>query len=165
MRTWLVGIVVVGMLASACGSDSPTAPTPGLGTPLSAQIQAALVEATVDEYRAETIYQGVINDFGAVAPFVNILTAEQRHSAALSQLFVNRGLTPPGNTWTVATVPHYASLREACAAGVIAEVENIAIYDRHLLLDGLPGDVRQVMQNNRAASLLNHLPAFERCAR
>ena len=47
--------------------------------------------------------------------------------------------------------------------GVVAERENIAIYDRLLPLD-LPVDVRQVFENNRAASLFNHLPAFERCA-
>ena len=27
----------------------------------------------------------------------------------------------------------------------------------------LPADVRQVFTNNRAASLNNHLPAFDRC--
>jgi hypothetical protein len=92
-----------------------------------------------------------------------VLTAEQRHSAAIANLFVNRGLTAPVNTWTLATVPRYATFREACAAGVVAEQENIAIYDRFFALD-LPADVRQVFENNRAASLLNHLPAFQRCA-
>jgi hypothetical protein len=65
----------------------------------------------VDEFRAETIYEGVINDFG-----------------------------------------------------VVAEQENIAIDDRFFALD-LPADVGQVFENNRAASLFNHLPAFQRCAR
>jgi hypothetical protein len=52
----------------------------------------------------------------------------------------------------------------ACAAGVVAERENIAIYDRYVGL-ALPQDVRQVFESNRAASLNNHLPAFEQCAR
>jgi hypothetical protein len=76
---------------------------------------------------------------------------------------VSRGLTAPVNTWTLATVPHFATFPAACAAGVVAEQENIAIYDRYLGLD-LPSDVRQVFESNRAASLFSHLPAFQRCA-
>src|SRR5690606_12410565 len=114
-------------------------------------------------YRAEAIYQGVIDDFGAVAPFANIIGAEVRHSAAIARLFQTRGLTVPPTSWTSATVPHYPSVPAACAAGVVAERDNIAIYDRHFALP-LPADVQQVFQNNRGASLYNHLPAFERCA-
>jgi hypothetical protein len=51
----------------------------------------------------------------------------------------------------------------ACAAGVVAERENIALYD-DLLKQDLPADVRQVFESNRSASLLAHLPAFQRCA-
>ena len=35
--------------------------------------------------------------------------------------------------------------------------------DAELLRADLPADVRQVFSNNRSASLVNHLPAFERC--
>jgi hypothetical protein len=37
------------------------------------------------------------------------------------------------------------------------------MYDDMLRLS-LPSDVRQVFENNRSASLVNHLPAFERCS-
>jgi hypothetical protein len=37
------------------------------------------------------------------------------------------------------------------------------MYDRLLPLE-LPADVRQVFTNNRRASLVNHLPAFESCS-
>jgi hypothetical protein len=130
---------------------------------LAEPVRLAMQEAIADEYRAETIYQGVITDFGSVQPFVNILIAEQRHSAAIGRLFTARGLPVPASTWTLATVPRYTSIPAACAAGVVAERENIALYDRYLAAD-LPADVRQVFQNNRSASLENHLPAFERCA-
>ena len=53
-------------------------------------------------------------------------------------------------------------MRAACAAGVEAETDNIALYDRLLKLN-LPADVEQVFTNNRAASFNNHLPAFEAC--
>jgi len=46
---------------------------------------------------------------------------------------------------------------------VLAEIENIEIYDLNLALS-LPADVRTVFENNRAASLDKHLPAFEQCS-
>lgn len=164
MRRLVLVPLLLAALLVACDSDSsPTAPTPVTGSTLTATVRAAMEEAIVDEYRAETIYTGVVADFGAFAPFTNILTAEQRHSTSIAGLFVSRGLTAPVNTWTLATVPHFATVQAACAAGVVAEQENIAIYDRYLVLD-LPSDVRQVFESNRAASLFNHLPAFQRCA-
>ena len=163
MRRLILVPLVLAALGAACSSDSPTAPSAVTGPVLTDTVRLAMEEAIADEYRAETIYTGVTADFGAYAPFVNILTAEQRHSTSIAGLFVNRGLTAPLSTWTVATVPHFATFPAACAAGVVAEQENIAIYDRYLGLD-LPSDVRQVFESNRAASIFNHLPAFQRCA-
>ena len=154
--------VVLALLATACGADSPTSPS-ATSAVISDAVRVALEQAIVDEYRAETIYEGVINDFGAWAPFANVLTAEQRHSTSIAGLFTSRGMSVPANAWTMATVPHFPTIPAACAAGVVAEQENIAIYDRSFGLD-LPADVRQVFENNRAASLFNHLPAFQRCA-
>lgn len=116
-----------------------------------------------DEYRAETTYEGVVEDLGPLTPFVNVLTAEQRHSASIAQLFVRRDLTPPPNNWTLATVPHFTSVPAACGAAAAAERGNVAMYDELLRL-ALPTDVRQVFENIRLASLTNHLPAFERCS-
>ena len=152
------------LLGFGCGGESPTAPTPVATAALTDEVRLAMQEAIADEYRAETIYQGVVNDFGGVLPFINILSAEQRHSATIARLFTSPGLPVPANTWTVATVPHYPSVPAACAAGVVAERENIAIYERYMGL-ALQQDVRQVFESNRAASLNNHLPAFEQCAR
>lgn len=163
MRNTIGWMLVAALIAAggvACDDHSPTGPTaiavdPALSTMLTRAIQ--------DEYRAETIYQGVLNDFGAVQPFGNVLTAEERHSASIGRLFANRAVATPVNTWTVAAVPHFTSVPAACAAGVVAERENIALYD-DLLRGDLPADVRQVFTNNRSASLVNHLPAFERCS-
>jgi hypothetical protein len=151
---------LVAVTVSACDSNrSPTSSTP---VAVDATLAAALARAIQDEYRAEAIYQGVIGDFGQVQPFVNVLTAEERHSAAIGRLFTTRGLATPASTSTVATVPHFATVPAACAAGAAAERENIAMYD-DLLRAALPADARQVFSNNRSASLVNHLPAFERC--
>jgi hypothetical protein len=126
-------------------------------------VRAALDRSIQDEFKAETMYQGVVNDLGQVQPFVTVLTAEQRHSAAIAHLFTTRGLAAPASEWSLDRVPHFATIPAACGAAVVAERDNIALYDELLRLD-LPGDVRQVFANVRSASLLNHLPAFERCA-
>lgn len=159
---WLSTAVLLAAAATAaCDSTrTPTGPTPPA---VDAALTAALTRAIQDEYRAEATYQAVIADFGQVQPFVNVLTAEERHSAAIGRLFTSRGLAAPASTSTVATVPHFATVSAACAAGALAERENIAMYD-DLLRAELPADVRQVFSNNRSASLVNHLPAFERCS-
>jgi hypothetical protein len=161
-RVWFAAAVVAaGMGVAACDEHrSPVGPSVVV---LAADVQAALDLTIQDEYRAETIYQGVLNDFGPVLPFTAILAAEQRHSTVLGLLYSKRGLPVPPSAVTVATVPHFATVRQACAAGVTAERENIALYDRFLAGD-LPDDVRQVFSNNRRASLENHLPAFMNCA-
>jgi hypothetical protein len=165
MNAWIAGIgfVLAIVALPACGdSRSPTAPSPSPAT-LTSQVRTALERSLQDEYRAETIYQGVVEDLGSLAPFVNVLSAEQRHSASIGDLFVRRGLTPPANSWTLATVPHFTSTPVACSAAATAERGNVAMYDELLRLT-LPADVRQVFDNVRLASLSNHLPAFERCS-
>jgi hypothetical protein len=154
---------VFALLAAIVGcnkDNSPTGPSP---VTVTSELRAALDRGIQDEYLAETTYQGVLNDFGQQQPFVNVLTAEQRHSAAIATLYASRGLVAPASAWTLATVPHYSTVTAACSGAAGAERANIAMYDELLRLD-LPNDVRQVFTNNRSASLLNHLPAFERCS-
>ncbi len=43
----------------------------------------ALLEALDDEYKAAVTYAQVIDDFGPIRPFVNIIEAERRHIEAL----------------------------------------------------------------------------------
>lgn len=164
MVKWFIAMLTAGVAVvgtNGCGDgQSPTAPT---GLALDPALRAVLGRAIQDEYRAETTYQGVLNDFGPVQPFANVLTAEERHSAAIGRLYASRGETAPANEWSVGGVPHFSSVPTACAAGVSAERNNVAMYDE-LLRAELPADVRQVFTNNRSASLLNHLPAFERCS-
>jgi hypothetical protein len=141
-----------------CGSD-PVAPS----DTLTLEVTAAMTEAIQDEYRAENIYLRVLADFGDVVPFRNVVYAEERHSQSLASLFVRRDLTVPLSDWNLNNVPQFASVTAACAAGVVAELENIAMYDAFLDL-ALPADVRTVFENNRAASLERHLPAFQNCS-
>jgi len=55
----------------------------------------ALSEALEDDYLARATYRKVIERFGPVWPFANIVEAENRHVAALLAQFDRLGVTPP----------------------------------------------------------------------
>jgi hypothetical protein len=130
-------------------------------SPLTATEITALRTALDDEYRAWATYDQVIRDFGEMPPFSNIREAEARHIGALRGLFNRYSLTLPVNPWP-GKVVRYASLREACAAGVAAEIENGALYER-LLASTTHPDILTVFRNLQEASQERHLPAFRRC--
>ncbi len=124
-------------------------------------LPSALATALDDEYRARATYQAVITHYGPVLPFVNIVQAEQRHIDALLALFGHHGVTPPTDRWSGQVSPP-SSLRQACEAGVAAEIANYQMYDALLTQVSEP-DVRTVFMNLRHASAYHHLPAFESC--
>ena len=124
--------------------------------------KAAILEALDDEYRAWSTYDQVIKDHGAVRPFINIRDAEARHIAALVSLLERYGHDTPANPWP-GRVPRFASVGEACRAGVEAEIANADMYDR-LVAAATHGDVRRVFLNQQEASRERHLEAFRRCA-
>lgn len=169
--------VAVVAAASGCGGSSVTAASPtapsaaavsqappasSTGAVASSAVIAAMTVAIQDEFHAEAVYQRILLDFGAVNPFANIVRAEQMHAAALAGLFSARSLAVPESAWNAGNVPRFGSVREACAAAYQAEIDNVAVYDRYFSED-LPADVFRVFSNNRAASLNNHMPAFDRC--
>lgn len=124
-------------------------------------LKTVLVEALDDERKAEATYGAVIEKSGEVRPFINIIEAERRHSAAIEQQMTRLGFAIPANQWQGKGMAP-ATLAEACSMAITAEVENIALYDR--LLPAIADDsVRHVLQNLQDASRDNHLPAFRRC--
>ena len=151
--------MVVSLFFLGCAGDPAGPDRAWEGT----EILAAMEVAIQDEYKAKLVYVQVMEDFGMVPPFSNIIFAEERHSEALARLFEARGMDVPQSQWDPTQVPSFSSLSEACRAGVTAEIENAEIYQGYLDLD-LPADVRKVFENNQAASLERHLPAFERCS-
>ncbi len=175
-RASRAGTLALLLAFAACGPSEVLAPDDALAansgtvsanasaTLLSDAELAEILRVTLeDEYLAEAIYLGVMKDFGSVLPFRNIAKAERQHANNILALYAARGLTAPPNAWTTANVPHFATLKEACQAGVTAELENIALYDRYLGL-ALPADVVSAITRNRRASLQAHLPAFRRCS-
>jgi rubrerythrin len=124
-------------------------------------LKIVLRDALDDERKAEATYAAVIDTFGPVRPFINIISAEQRHSRAIERQMDRLGMEIPPNAWAGKIGPPI-SLAAACEQAIAAEIENIALYDRLIPLIGDPV-VATVLHNLQDASRNNHLPAFRRC--
>jgi hypothetical protein len=131
---------------------------------LSSSEISALHEALDDEHQAWATYDQVIADFGEVMPFMNIRDAEARHIEALSVLFRAYGLAIPENAWP-GRVPRFGSVREACEAGIAAEVANAALYERLLSATHGHPDRIPAPAGSIAAAPLAGLPALSRTGR
>jgi hypothetical protein len=167
----VVGTMVAWAYPGRQGAErGPAAADPVRTTPidiadlddLSASEVEALQMALDDEYRAWSVYEQVISDFGAVRPFTSIQKAEENHIAALVTLFDRYGLDVPVNEWA-GSMPSFDTLAEACEAGVQAEIDNAGLYAQLFDMVDNP-DIVQVFTSLQQASQTKHLPAFERCA-
>lgn len=164
-RFYALAIAALGMATFATSAGAQRGPansvrnTP-VGVTLSADEQWALNEALQDEYKARATYARVIETFGEVRPFSNIIHAESQHIAALVGLYNRYGLPVPEDTW-YDKVPVFSSLEEACAAAVQAEVDNATLYDNIAVKVRNP-DLIRVFAALQDASINRHLPAFER---
>lgn len=127
----------------------------------SASDRDALLTALDDEYRAEATYQAVIDRFGEVRPFINIIQAEQRHAQMVIAQMQRVGMKVPENHH-LGNIDAPDSLLQACETGIEAEIENVALYDRILPTIEDPS-IRATLERLQAASRDRHLPAFERC--
>lgn len=112
------------------------------------------------EYAARATYAAILAKFGEVQPYANIYQAEVKHIAALQQQCVKYGVPIPADTY-LGNVTTPATLLEAAATGVAAEILNVALYDDALSKVQKYPSLVQVFTNLRAASLNNHLPGFE----
>ena len=188
MNRWFVllgGLVVVAALSfAACGDDDSSQSRggpPGNGTPLHTPtlgagalptgtanpadvrpLEDVLTEAINEEYKARATYQSVIESLGSVVPFSNIVVSENAHVEAWKALFVSNNLSVPADTYA-GNVTAPATLTTACQAGVAAETEDVALYDRLMTQTSDPAALI-VMAQQRQVSQENHLPAFQRCA-
>ena len=118
-------------------------------------LQTILVEARDEERNTEAAYAAIVERFGEVRPFINIVDAEARHSRAIERQMERLGIAVPENGWIgKGTAP--ATLAAACESAIAGEIENIALYDR--LLPQIPDvTTRSVLENLRDASRDNHL--------
>ena len=123
---------------------------------------SALRFALDDEYRAEATYAAVIEKFGEVRPFINIIEAERRHASQAKTELDRLGISYDATNPYLGKIEAPATLLAACEQGVSAEIENIALYDR-LLPTIQDDDVRATLADLQWASRERHLPAFQRC--
>ncbi|MBC3803082.1 hypothetical protein GH808_01315 [Acetobacterium fimetarium] len=124
-------------------------------------LEEMLTYAIQDEYAAQAEYSGIIETFGAIKPYKNIVTAEAKHINALIPLFGTSNLAVPAND-AKAQVVIPDSLKQSYEIGIDAEIKNIEMYNR-FLEENLPTEVRRVFESLRNASQ-SHLAAFERAA-
>jgi hypothetical protein len=129
---------------------------------LEKKTEQALIDAINDEYKARAVYQKVTDKFGSVQPFSNIIKAEATHIAELKVLFTKYGIAVPKDDW-YGKVPAFATLQEACAGGVQAEIDNVKMYDGFFKFVK-EKDIIAVFKRLRDASQDKHLPAFKKCA-
>ena len=125
------------------------------------QLETKLNRALMDEYHARNTYRKIIDTFGSVRPFSNIVEAEQAHINFLLPLYEKYSIPVPAEPPPPDIMPP-ASMKVACRIAVQAEEENISLYDD--LLEGTEeSDVIEVFRQLQAASRDHHLPAFRRC--
>ncbi len=126
-------------------------------------LETALIGA-YGEYAARAEYATILDAFGDdVQPFASILISENKHVAALQQQCQKFGVPIPPDIYWGKVIPP-ATLSEALQDGVRAERFNVAMYDELLTKVQKYPSLVQVFSNLRAASLKNHLPAFEAAA-
>ncbi len=122
-------------------------------------LQQTLVNALQEERLAAATYQAIIDKFGEVKPFTNIIEAEKKHIAAVENLMKLNGVPIPTNTAT-ATAPK--TLQDAYEIGIKVEKEDIALYDE--LIPQLNDSMVKSVFTRLSNASERHLNAFERYA-
>lgn len=141
---------------------STTAPTASTTAPVSGAVATALGTAMTTEGQAKATYDNVIAQFGAVAPFSTVSSAEAQHMDTLQALAQRYGVTLPTGPFTGQPAP--TTFTAACQLGVTTEQQVVSTYGQLLTQVSEHRDVTQAFSNLQAAAHDNHLPAFEHCA-
>ena len=158
----LAALLAGGIAACSSDDDAGVGPTPE-PTPLTELSKAALDEAIQDAFRTYYTYQVATSDFGSTAPFSTIVGTELTYANTLSDLYRNRGLTPPASQWSAGNVPRFQNLQQACMAAEEGEVATEMMFERLLRLN-LPDDLRQTFTSLRVTAREQHRVAFRNCS-
>jgi hypothetical protein len=160
----ILSVLIIG--ATLCPMTSSAQRKGGGGTttldPIAKQALITALTAPEGEYAARAEYAAIlaVPAWAGAQPFANILLAEENHVNALKQQCVRYGVPIPADTY-FGNVAAPATLLEAAETGVVAETLNVAMYDDLLSKVQKYPSLVQVFTNLRAASLNNHLSAFE----
>jgi hypothetical protein len=123
----------------------------------------AMIDGWMDEQHAYAVYEMVMEQFGEVAPFLNIQRSEAQHAAAWELMF-DRYDIPVPEVPEFEALPELTSLEEACQIAADAEIANFELYDDMAELFSDYPDILQIVMALRNASEFSHLPTFLSCA-
>lgn len=121
-------------------------------------IEEMLNYALQDEYTARAEYEYIMDVYGTQNPFENIMASEETHISLLLPLYETYNIEILSDT-SSEHLFEFSSINEAYEIGVIAEINNIAMYNLFLEQENLPSDIEDVFIKLRDASI-NHLDAF-----
>ena len=125
----------------------------------------ALDTALTDERNAHATCRAILDCFGDVRPFSNIIKTEAGHIAALERVYERYGLDASGGEGIANPAARTATLARFCQIAYESEIENTRFFDEALLptVAEYP-DIAALFRRLRNASWNRHRPAFARCA-
>jgi hypothetical protein len=154
----VIGALALSAVACAGSGDGLT---PAL--PLPQGVSAILDSLVVDEYRAAARYQQVMQAFGTVSPFREMLPVQGARVEALMQVYRQYPAFPPPNPFDGPQyMERYASVAGACEVALEAETATAERYARALALNP-PAAVQKILRYNRASTLAFEVAATRRC--
>ncbi len=159
----IIFTLLVSLTAASAGAAESLYGNSAAKASNSPSAQDMLLYAAQDEYLARGEYAAIMNKFGTMRPFSNIIKAEESHLSLLKNAFATYKLQfPADDSAPYLSIP--ATAFEAYKTGVQAEVGNIAMYDKFLASPLLKGtqyaDLVTLFTTLRNASE-NHLRAFQ----
>ena len=170
-RGWMIGIlaaiVATSAIAGLAADESWWRSCVTVDSELPVAVQEMVLEALVGregEYAAYATYAAIIDTYGEVNPFTNIMASEARHIEALTSILDAYGVPYPEENPYLGTIDVPESLAAAAQAGVDAEIANVDLYEGQLEAVADYPEITEVFLNLQSASLHQHLPAFERAA-
>lgn len=128
--------------------------------PATFSLEEMLTYAIQEEYLAQAEYLAILETYGSIRIFENIVLAEQAHIDLLVTLFEAYGFVVPENT-AASQVVIPESITSAFATAVEAETVTIAMYEAFLANPDLSEDVKEAFTYLLNASI-NHLNAFSK---
>ncbi len=166
-RIALIAMITFGLAALTMTSAQGTLPLYGNAAAkadTNLTLESMLTYAIQDEYLARAEYVAIMAKFGSINPYLNIKQAEEQHIAWLKDMFASLKLSIPADSASL-YIHAPATLKEAAQAGVQAEIDNIAMYERFLEQPGLRDPryaaVVDLFSRLKDASK-NHLAAFQK---
>lgn len=169
-RGWLVGVMALIVATSTIGGMAangswPRSRVTAEGGVLPGEVQEMVLEALAGpegEHAAYATYSAIIDTYGEVNPFTNIMESEAYHIEALTSILDAYDVSYPGENPYLGAIEVPESLAAAAQAGVDAELANVDLYQRQLEAVSDYPEIYNVFVSLQSASLNQHMPAFER---